>query len=362
MASSPRFRFTPALGRGLAVGVLGLCLTAAVVFMQWNRAQTVAHTRFTQSADAFAQALTQRLDAYLEISYGLRNLFVANPALGRRAFMEAAERLAMATRHPEIKNLAFTRYVMAQDKAAFEQAVRVDTSVHPEGYPRFAIRPPGMRPEYFVADYLWPMDGNQGVHGLDISAQPANLASMHYSQTTGKPVASGPFDLLQESKHRTGFVVRVPVFRSATGTATSPAGGASFLGAVAVTLRVWDIMERMRTEGQLQGLALYLSDRGADYAGQGFTVNIPLFVSATPQDSVQAAAYQRDLSVFGRVWRMEINPTEAFLSPSERQAPWWLAIGGTLLSVLLGIGVFRRARRRMATPDTPTPPGEQPAP
>ena len=90
--------------------------------------------------------------------------------------------------------------------------MRADRSLDPRGYPEFAIRPPGKRDEYFVADYLWPMRGSEGVHGLDLSAQPVNLASMRYARETGQPVASGPFDLIQEVSHRTGFVVRVPVF------------------------------------------------------------------------------------------------------------------------------------------------------
>lgn len=335
-----------ALALGLALCIVGLGASAYMAILELRKTQAVALIRFEQNAEVFSDALTRHLDAYIEIAFGLRSLFIANPALGRRDFVEAAERLDIGSRHPEIKNLAFTRYVRAQDKAAFEQRVRTDTSVTPEGYPQFAIRPPGMRQEYFVADYLWPMQGNQGIHGLDISAQPTNLASMRYSQHSGKPVASGPFDLLQESTHRTGFVIRVPVFRHTAGKTAAPPASTDFLGAVAVTLRVWDIMERMRAEGRLQGLALYLSDRGSDYAEQNFAINLPLYISTAPEDSAQAAAFQRDLSVFGRKWRVEINPTQSFLSEAEQRAPWWLALGGTLISVLLGAAAFLFTREK----------------
>lgn len=341
-----RLPFSQALALGLLISLLGLGTTAYMTLTELRKAHAVAQLRFEQSTEVFSDALTRRLDAYIEIAFGLRGLFIANPNLGRRDFMEAAERLDIGSRHPEIKNLAFTRYVRAQDKAAFEQHVRTDTSVTPKGYPQFAIRPPGLRPEYFVADYLWPMQGNQGIHGLDISAQPTNLASMRYSQTSGKPVASGPFDLLQESTHRTGFVIRVPVFRHVAGAPSAPPNSTNFLGAVAVTLRVWDILEHMRAEGRLQGLALYLSDRGADYGGQNFAVNLPLYVTTTPEDSAQAAAYQRDLSVFGRKWRVEINPTQPFLSEAEQRTPWWLALVGVLISVLLGAAAFWVTREK----------------
>lgn len=332
---------------GLAVGLVGLAATALVTLAEVRSSQALSQQRFTQSADAFSDALARRLDSYTEIAFGLRGLFVINPALNRRDFVQAIERLDIVARHPEIKNLAFTRYVRGADKPAFEARVRADTSLEPQGYPQFAVRPPGERDEYFVADYLWPMSGNQGIHGLDISAQPANLASMRYSQTSGKPVASGPFDLLQETTHRTGVVIRVPVFRQAKGNAPEHQPQ-DFLGAVAVTLRIWDVMELLRREGRLQGLSLYLSDRGTDYAQEKFAINLPLYLTVTGEDPSANPTYRRELTVFGRKWRVEMGPAQSFLSDSEQRAPLWFALGGTLISLLAGTVVYMVPRARQA--------------
>ena len=332
---------------GLVVGLVGLAATAIMTLTQVRSTEALAQLRFAQSADAFSDALARRLDSYTEIAFGLRGLFVINPALSRRDFVQAIERLDIVARHPEIKNLAFTRYVRGADKAAFEARVRADKSVEPQGYPQFTVRPPGEREEYFVADYLWPMTGNQGIHGLDISAQPANLASMRYSQTSGKPVASGPFDLLQETTHRTGFVIRVPVFRQPKdGTTNTQAQ--DFLGAVAVTLRVWDVMEQLLSEGRLHGLALYLSDRGTDYGDQKFAVNLPLYITVTGADPSVNPAYQRELTVFGRKWRVEMAPAQSFLSESEQRTPLWFAMGGALISLLAAAVVTMVLRGRDA--------------
>ncbi len=344
LASSFPFRSPRIVGA--LVAALGLVGTGALVW-QHERSQTaLALTRFTQSADAFTVALERRLDTYTEIAFGLRGLFIANPQLGRREFVQAVQRLDISERHPEIKNLAFTRYVRAADKDAFVARVRADTSLEAQGYPAFTIRPPGDRAEYFVADYLWPLQGNQGIHGLDISAQPANLASMRYAQTSAKPVASGPFDLLQETTHRTGFVIRVPVVQQARGTAAPEAR--DFMGAVAVTLRVHDVVEQLRSEGQLQGLALYLSDRGTQYAEQNFAVNLPLYVSANGEDPSVNPAYQRQIAVFGRKWRVELSPIRPFLSEAEQNTPLLFALGGAAISLLAGAVVFMALRGQAA--------------
>ena len=334
---------------GLAVGFAGLAVTAAISLTHLRSAQALAQLRFSQSAEAFSTALAQRLDSYTEIAFGLRGLFIINPALTRRDFVQAVERLDIGNRHPEIKNLAFTRYVRGTEKAAFEARVRSDTSVEPQGYPQFAIRPPGERAEYFVADYLWPTQGNQGIQGLDISAQPANLASMRYAQTSAKPVASGPFDLLQETTQRTGFVLRVPVFHQAKGDAAPEAR--DFMGAVAVTLRMRDVVEQLRSDGRLQGMNLYLSDRGTQYADQNFAVNLPLFISVSGEDPSINPAYQRELTVFGRKWRVELNPAQPFLSEAEQNTPLMFALGGAAISLLAGAVVFM-ALRGQAAPRT----------
>lgn len=346
MATQPPLSHRPWVVAAL-VCALGLGATAVLTWQLHQRNEALAHGRLVERADGFTQALRAQLDTYSAIAMTLRDRFVADPALGRRAFVEAAQALDVATQHPEIKNLAFTRYVRAADRDAFVARVRADTSLEPQGYPAFAIRPPGDRAEYFVADYLWPMQGNQGIHGLDISAQPANLASMRYAQTSGQPVASAPFDLLQESSQRTGFVIRIPVFRVG-GTTGSPPAPTDFLGAVAVTLRVRDVIDKLRRDGQLAGLFLYLSDIGADYSPQSFPMSLPLFVEPGLTDPSHNAGYRRELVVFGRKWQVEMAPGQSFLTDAERATPWKAALVGGVGSILAAVGMGLRLRRRKA--------------
>jgi diguanylate cyclase (GGDEF)-like protein/PAS domain S-box-containing protein len=330
---------------GLGVAVLGMAGSVFLARQQTESAEQVEQARLAVTANSVIEALARRIDAYTEIAFGLRGLFIVNPALDRRSFVEAISHLDIDTRYPGIKNLAFTRYVTAADKQRFEMQVRADISVEPGGYPAFAIHPPGERREYFVADYLWPMSGNPGIHGLDISAQPANLAPMHYSQRTGQPVASAPFDLIQETTHRKGFVIRVPVFRSRQNPVSAPEQASNFLGSVSVTLRVFDLMQQLEREGRLQGLQLDMSDRGSLLDITTAKVNIPLF-STPPASAAYATTLSRELSVYGRKWQLDFQANRQFLSDSERRAPLLIGLAGSLISVLLGALVLLLARGR----------------
>ncbi|MBV7540308.1 EAL domain-containing protein [Acidovorax sp. sic0104] len=325
---------------GVGVAALGIALS---LWLAWQQAQAVAQVgqaRFMQEARSFADALGQRIDGHTEVVNGLRGLFTANPRLTRAEFERAASDLDVGQRYPGVRNLSFTRWVPGSERAAYEARVRADTSISATGYPDFAIRPPGERAEYFVAEYLWPMVGNESVLGLDISAQPTNLAAMQYSRDSGHTVASAPFDLLQEEIHRQGFVIRVPVFDYTAG-APEP----RFLGAVASTIRVYDLVQALGSQGLLNGIAISMADHGSVRAGSTDATVRPLLLqsSAALPDS---QPFVRDLLVHDRRWRLTFRPTRSFLSASEARLPILAGAGGILVSLLLASTVGLLVRQR----------------
>ena len=325
---------------GVGVAVLGLLLSWGFVQQQAESVAQIQQARFVQEARAFSETLSQRIAGHTEVVNGLRGLFTANPQLSRLDFERAASEIEVGQRYPGVRNLSFTRWVPAADKAAFEARVRADTSLSPEGLPNFAIHPPGDRPEYFVAEYLWPMIGNEDVLGLDISTQPTNLAAMHYSRDSGQTVVSAPFDLLQEELHRAGIVIRVPVFDPTAGTAEQ-----RFVGAVASTIRVYDLVQGLASQGFLNGITVSMSDYGPVRPGTGDTTVRPLLrQSSTPLAG--AEPYVRDLVVHDRRWRLTFYPTRSFLSPSESRLPLLAGLVGVLMSLLLGTTVGLLVRQR----------------
>ena len=325
---------------GLGVAVLGLLLSGGLVKQQADSVAQIQQARFVQEARAFSDTLSQRIAGHTEVVNGLRGLFTANPQLSRLDFERAASEVEVGQRYPGVRNLSFTRWVPAADKAEFEARVRSDTSLSPEGLPNFAIHPPGERPEYFVAEYLWPMNGNEDVLGLDISVQPTNLAAMHYSRDSGHTVVSAPFDLLQEQSHRAGIVIRVPVFDPTAGTAEH-----RFVGAVASTIRVYDLVQGLASQGFLNGITVAMSDYGPVRLSTGDTAVRPL-LQQTSTPLVGAEPHVRDLVVHDRRWRLTFYPTRSFLSPSESRLPLLAGLVGVLMSLLLATTVGLLVRQR----------------
>nr|WP_295942095.1 EAL domain-containing protein [uncultured Acidovorax sp.] len=324
----------------MGVAALGLVLSLWLAQHQAASMAQIEEARFTQETRAFSDALSQRIAGHTEVVNGLRGLFTANPRLSRLDFERAASEMEVGQRYPGVRNLSFTRWVPGPEREAYEARVRADTSLSPEGLPQFKIHPPGDRPEYFVAEYLWPMFGNEGVLGLDISAQPTNLAAMRYSRDSGQTVVSAPFDLLQESSHRAGIVIRVPVFDPTAGTAEQ-----RFVGAVASTLRVYDLVQGLGSQGYLNGIAVAMDDLGPVRPNSGDNVVRPLLEQTAP-GLPGARPLVRVLAVHDRRWQLTFYPTRSFLTPSETRLPWLAGLAAALVSLLLASTVALLVRQR----------------
>jgi diguanylate cyclase (GGDEF)-like protein/PAS domain S-box-containing protein len=325
---------------GAGAGLLGLLLTAAFVQQQADAVAQVGQARFVQEARAFSDTLKQRIASHTEVVNGLRGLFTANPQLSRLDFERAASEIEVGQRYPGVRNLSFTRWVPVTEKADFEERVRADTSLSPEGFPGFAIHPPGERAEYFVAEYLWPMHGNESLLGLDIGILPADLASMHYGRDSGHTVVSAPFDLLQEAAPRAGIAIRVPVFDPTAGSAEQ-----RFLGMVASSIRVHDLVRGLGNMGFLNGITVAIDDLGSVRTGGGDATVRPLLLQ--PSAPLPGAeSYGRELLVHDRRWRLTFHPTRSFLSASESRLPVQAGLVGMLMSLLLATTVGLLVRQR----------------
>ena len=325
----------------LAMALAG-CLACYALWQQQRASMmAIAQARFEQQARSFAEALQRRMASHVDLLHGIRGLLTVNPELRRAEFERVVSQLELSRYHPSVKNVNFTRYVPGSQREAFEARARADAHLDGSLPVDFAIHPPVQRPEYFVVDFLWPQDGNMGVQGLDIHSQPPNLEAMYRARDTGALVASAPFDLHQEKEHRAGIIIRVPVFAPEAGANTAP----RFLGAVGVSLRVHDILQTLRSEGYLDGLALNMADVGPAGAAPGQAY--PLATSdVAPWYPGMRREY--DMQVGGRRWHLEFVPSTSFLSPYETRLPGVLAAGGllvtALLTALVALLVLRRAQ------------------
>ncbi len=328
---------------GAAVALFGALASYGVWQHQIESTQALAQSRFERQADALAELLQQRLTAKIDLLLGLRGLLLVKPDLSRSDFERVAGSLQLDVEHASVRNLHFTRYVPAAERSAFEARARANAHLDGRLPAGFSIHPEVEQPEYFVVDYVWPVQGNEEAQGLEIHSQPVNLEAMLRARGTGALTASGPFALAQQHGVRGAAInLRLPIFVGA-GEGRPP----RFLGAVGAVVSVDTLMQGLSRRGYLDGLVLSVHDLGM--APSGMPPGQQLFASGVLPP--QGKHLTRDLTVGGRLWRLALAPGQSFMSESEARQPLLSLLFALALTALLAVLVARLVMRRMEALD-----------
>jgi PAS domain S-box-containing protein len=188
---------------------------AALAALTWYAVGTADKQSAQREDDQrFAQLsyeVTSKVDQAHSVLRGLQGLFMASDNVTRSDFNAYARAVQVDQAQLGMQALQFARWVDHRQRPAFEAAVRADTSLQPQGYPGFAIVPPGERPFYVATEFNEPMQGNEAAFGFDTASGPVRLAVLEASRDSGQAAASAPFTLVQTGK--TGLVMRAPIYR-----------------------------------------------------------------------------------------------------------------------------------------------------
>ncbi len=335
----------------LAAGVL---LSAAAALLEARQLEREARKNFESAVSDAKAAVETRVNDYADVLRGVGGLFAATETVSRAEFASYLRNPDLGNRYPGIQVIHYSRRIMAAERPEFEARVRGDTSVDPRGYPGFAIRPAGNRPEYVVATYVEPMAGNERALGLDLGGDPVRLAALERTRDSGQITASGTIALALDPKRHPGFAMRLALYKRGMPLNTAAHRGEAFTGMVSASFVAIDLMQgvlrppflekvhvRIHDAGFLdnaRGLAppgaenlMFDSDRlqGREPAAQG------LWDAAVP-----ALRSESSLEVGGRRWNLYFSARRGFGDASDRWLPWIVLASGITGSLLL-FGLIR---------------------
>ena len=330
------------LGHWMVAAVVlaaGLLLTWMLADRQQRANERTQQERFGQAVNAATAALTQRLRAYSDMVADARDLFLANPQLTWRQFDRVVQGRDVRGDYPEVRNLTFTRAVGAAELPAFEQRLRRQAQEAGAAVQGAIVHPALDLPEHYVVEYLWSRDGARDTWGLDLNARPEQLQTLEASRDTAEPAASAPFALQGVSDSPQAFTLCYPVFDEA---APGPDGQPRFIGAVAGTVRISEMLDDLRYSGVLGQVELQLRDAGAAQL-QRVPGQSRLLGETAPLGARWRQADLRQettLQVLGRRWQLTYAPTQPLLSTAEATLPRWMAGAGAALTLLLALGAW----------------------
>ena len=211
----------------------------------------------------------------------------------------------------------------------------------------YAQREPGPDGWHYMTRWVEPIEGNGAVVGLDVGAQPNNLAGLLASRDSDRATLSAPFRPVQQlvaAAADDGITLRLPVFSPGDPPRTVDERRQRMRGSIAVSFRVSSLIGNALPDRVTRELNLRLSDV------TDVRHVLPLFDS-DPGAAMAPDGYrfERRLAYGGRVWNVSMRSRDAGSAAIDwRQSTLPAGLLASLLLALLVYSVVSTRQRALA--------------
>ncbi len=317
-----------AFAQAMTFLALGLIALAATV-IAWDSARLAADQEaelsFAYRGVRAAEEIAERSLDNEQALRGAAGLFAARLHVERGEWRRYVDTLNLAVAYPGLQAMGFARRVAAAELASYAQSVRR------EGFPEYAVHPPGERREYVITEFIEPFEGrNRPVLGFDQMSDPARRAALERARDTGRPaITSNPARATEGSgAPRPSLVIFMPVYRNETVPANQAGRRAELLGFVYARLRLEDLLPSLHGNERDLGMELYDGEVESDatrlYGGpQTAGVHEPKFTRT------------HRIAVADRAWMLKTYSLPAFEKAASDDRPRIILVSGLGITALL---------------------------
>ncbi|HWH84465.1 MAG TPA: CHASE domain-containing protein [Burkholderiaceae bacterium] len=328
LCGEPRQEWAPRrLSVGLTLGLALLLLALGIrQVVQWNRERV--ESAFNHDATGAAQALVAQLREPLNALEALHGVFIASDNVSPEEMRLATQ--AWLQPGGAVQALGWSQRIARRELPAFEAAVRA------EGDPSFKVFdrsdapvPTELADEVLAIHYIEPRAGNAPARGVNVWSIPVARTAVQLARRTGRPAATGPFRLTQQTAgpNEVGVVIYQALYaRGASNDAAERS--TAFNGVLFATLRM---------NAQLQALAAQLP-RPLSLCLVDVTAGALLHLAGAPGCEARSADLQleRAFDYAGRRWEIRVGAAAADLPSAHSADVWLFALVGLLSTALLG--------------------------
>ena len=297
--------------------LLSLVLTAFAWDYVTEQVKQQTKIKFERQVSETKNSLSFHIQTYINVLQASESLFAASKTVERDEWKKFVDSLNLQKLYPGINGIGFVRYVPQSKKIDYEQQVRRDTSVDKNGYPDFAIKPAGIRPEYFVIEYIEPLQPNRAAFGFDVGSEPIRRTALKRARDTGKPAASGRIILVQDATRQPGLLIMLPVYRQGMPHSTIQQRRSALLGFIYAPFRASALIGEALTDANKQDLDLEVYNSKA------------LMYDKNGVQQVNNSKFQLrqvvTLNVAGEAWQLYFTSNS-----SLDKTPILVAYGGTI--------------------------------
>jgi len=319
------------------VTAAGVAVSAALFFVirswEWRTLQDEVH----EISAAQVELLKIQVLRSMEVLHSIASF--QSPGEHSRADFAQFVRDAIA-RQPELQALSWVPRVPHEMRDAFEEKARA------EGFADFefgeqtagGIATDEIREEYFPVYFLEPLTGNEEAFGFDLASEGERKAALDKARDSGLPTATAPVRLAQERAGQLGVIVCFPVYNNAN-PLTIEQRRVALRGFATAVFRIGNLVETSLSAASQRGFAVAIRDETAN--------KLIYFHGTNAAPAIRALEWSTNLDLAGRNWRIEFQPTTAFIKTHSLYQSWSvLAIG--LVCTGLGVRWIRSGQRRTA--------------
>lgn len=306
-----------------------LLATAGTARYAYDSGVTQGTYRFERVAELVRSRVNNRIDSYVAMLLGGAGLFAASDEVTREEFASYVSRLELARRYPGIQGIGFSRLVRAGERDEVLTIAR-------RAVPEFRFWPESAAGDVHAILFLEPLDvPNRHALGYDMSSEAIRSEAMVRARDSGAPAASGKVRLVQEEaepgRDQAGFLIYVPIYFGGM-PATEDERRARFRGFVYSPFRADDLLHGILLAADLPagtGLEIF------DQPNTGAVDESRLLHRAQPTPEPGRHAVRLPIDVVGTEWTMVARTSDGMLSRGDGAIVGLIALGGTLLSVLV---------------------------
>jgi PAS domain S-box-containing protein len=329
--------------------VFGLLITLSAAYMANDDEARSRRKAFSQMAEAQAwnvvEAMLNLRDFQLE---GLGLSLSDDEEISRREFKNYT---APLVRSGIAQAWEWIPAVPAGAKLEVEEAAQRDGLTDFTLYEKDLMGrsvPAEGRDVYYPVYYVEPLAGNERALGYDLGSESMRRAALEEATQTGRPTATGPITLVQETGTQQGAIIYRPVYVGEERATT-------LRGFALVVLRFGAMLDHIlpHVDPDSSVVTVNLFQTGGDKPPRLLASSSPEEAPGGPTTENQFEfvdgadlAFVAPLFAFGKTYVVLVHPGAAFLTAHSRRAGWAVGVAGLVLIALLALFVDSLANRR----------------
>lgn len=267
--------------------------------------QQQGRVKFESQSQAVANAISVRFNRDAYFLYSLRGLYAASKTVERNEFKAFGDGSQLTKNFPGIYGIEFVEKVTAENKDAFIENVKNDTSLRPEGYPEFKIYPEEKKDNYFTLKYFYPDEKELSFMGFDFLTEKNRYEALEEAIKTDSPTITKRVKII--GSNEAAFIILLPIYKNGYPSSTEAERRENLDGYVGAVIEVEKFFDSVLQSEKIDwnGIDLYVYDQAPNSGINTENFLYDVDKEEADEDKAEwAYFYDLPLKIAGKTWTL----------------------------------------------------------